>query len=139
MVGKTEIRRSLKTADLAEAKRRLSLEIIKVRAEFDLAATKSVRSPSASPAVAISEQRAWALAAKWFIDAERRAEALDAGAVNEERLVDFSYLTDLEDTNTPRLVAQKTAEFLEAEGLDFPPGSVSFTRVERHREREAAD
>ncbi|MDB5595488.1 MAG: integrase family protein, partial [Hyphomicrobiales bacterium] len=130
-IGKTEIKRSLKTADLAEAKRRLVLELVKVQAEFDEAQRRLQPASLADLVEDISEQEAWSLAAQWFVAAEKKQQILGAQSVDEERLVDFDHLKDFEDTSTLAFVHSETKRFLAERNLQYPPSSSAFRRVER--------
>lgn len=92
LLGKLEVRRSLKTSDPAEAKRRVRIERIKVEAEFDdarrkLVASRTAQQPGGGQAPELTEEQVWTLATRWFVQQEKR---------NAERAFDGSSEEDLE-------------------------------------------
>lgn len=78
IIGKGEIRRSLKTSDGVEAKRRVRIERIKVEAEFDDARAALERQRAAAGGataaqVILTEEQVWALATRWFVEQEKHS------------------------------------------------------------------
>ncbi len=78
VIGKGEIRRSLKTSDGAEAKRRVRIERIRVEAEFDDARATLERQRAAAGGataaqIALTEEQVWALATRWFVEQEKHS------------------------------------------------------------------
>jgi hemoglobin-like flavoprotein len=87
ILGKGEIRRSLRTSDALEAKRRVRIERIKVEAEFDEARrqpTGRTATAEKAPAIELSEEQIWRLATQWFIQAERRTSGVDLNDLSED-------------------------------------------------------
>lgn len=68
MVGRTEIRKSLKTSDYREAQQLARIERIKIDAKWEIARRRL--SPALVPQ--LSERELWQLAAQWFVDTEKR-------------------------------------------------------------------
>lgn len=78
IIGKGEIRRSLKTSDGTEAKRRVRIERIKVEAEFDDARAALERQRAAAGGataarISLTEEQVWALATRWFVEQEKHS------------------------------------------------------------------
>jgi integrase len=95
IIGKTEIRKSLKTSDGAEAKRRVRIERIKVEAEFDDARVTLERQRAAAGGataaqVTLTEEQVWALATRWFVEQERASVSRPAEIGNEEVIQNLS-------------------------------------------------
>jgi len=74
IVGKLEVRRSTKTSDPDEAKRRVRIERLKTEAEFDDARRRRIRSerPSSTSAVDQTDEQVWVLATRWFSQNEKQ-------------------------------------------------------------------
>jgi integrase len=94
IIGKLEIRRSLKTSDYAEAVRRGRIERIKVDAEFDdadIALTQSCPSGGgkAKP-VELTEEQVWRLATRWFVEQERTGASRRIEIGDEEAIQNLS-------------------------------------------------
>jgi hypothetical protein len=68
LVGKSEIRRSLRTGEFEEAKIRVRVERMKVDAEF--ARHRRLQKPPEQ--IELSDRDVWQLAAAWFVDRERK-------------------------------------------------------------------
>lgn len=88
IIGKTEIRRSLKTSDAAEAKRLVRIARIKVEAEFDDARHTFAQSPAGQAGkpkpIELTEEQVWALATRWFVEQEKRNAGRAVDAHDEE-------------------------------------------------------
>ncbi|WP_293812143.1 site-specific integrase [uncultured Bosea sp.] len=95
IIGKVEIRRSLKTSDGAEAKRRVRIERIRVEAEFDDARVALERQRAAAGGataayVTLTEEQVWALAARWFVEQERAGASRPVEIGDEEVIQNLS-------------------------------------------------
>lgn len=95
VIGKGEIRRSLKTSDGTEAKRRVRIERIKVEAEFDDARVALERQRAAAGGataaqVTLTEEQVWALATRWFVEQERAGVSRPVEIGDEEVIQNLS-------------------------------------------------
>lgn len=95
IIGKVEIRRSLKTSDGAEAKRRVRIERIKVEAEFDDARVALERQRGAAGGataaqVSLTEEQVWTLAIRWFVEQERAGVSRPVEIGDEEVIQNLS-------------------------------------------------
>jgi len=96
ILRKLEVRRTLGTADAAEAKRRVRIERIKVEAEFDDARVTLERQRAAAGGVTaaqvtLTEEQVWALATRWFVEQER------AGASRPVEIGDAEVIQNLSE------------------------------------------
>ncbi|WP_186417163.1 DUF6538 domain-containing protein [Bosea sp. CS1GBMeth4] len=108
IIGKGEIRRSLKTSDSAEAKRLVRIARIKVEAEFDgarhaLAQRLAGQAGKAKP-VELTEEQVWALATRWFVEQEKRnasrAVDLNDGDLIQARTEDLAFIEQWDEVST---------------------------------------
>nr|WP_132251315.1 site-specific integrase [Methylobacterium segetis] len=133
LIGKREVRRSLRTSDPVEAKRRLTLERLKTQAEFDEARRKSPSAIGGRPAALqneLNDADLWSLVTLWFVRSQKQDAVIGpAEAAAENRLEDFRALTDPDDTNTSGYVVSITRRFLTEQGLAYEVNSEAFRRL----------
>ncbi|KUM25969.1 hypothetical protein AU467_23530 [Mesorhizobium loti] len=123
-MGKVEIKKSLKTSDYREAQLRGRIERVKIDAEWETLRRQL------SPAVVseLSEREAWQLAARWFVDFEKRnAEKSDRWTSLEDAERELAALSTPENIATASY--QEAEHMLAKDGLRLVPGSHSWTRL----------
>lgn len=95
IIGVMEIRRSLKTPDAAEAKRRVRIERVKVEAAFDdarvvLERQRAVATGASPHRLSLTEEQVWALATRWFVEQERAGASTPFEIGDEEVIQNLS-------------------------------------------------
>lgn len=95
IIGKVEIRRSLKTSNATEAKRLVRTARIKVQAEFDdatmiLERQRAAASGVTAAQVTLTEEQVWALATRWFVEQERAGASRPVEIGDEEVIQNLS-------------------------------------------------
>jgi hypothetical protein len=135
IIGKTEIRRSLKTGEPAEAKRRLRTMTAEIQNEFDAARRRSTQRPEAAvqPAAdsgAPTDAQLRAIVREWFAERERNASELELSLPAwepEERLQvleqDAGMLADPSDPNVMATTQGVAIQLIRAHGLAVSAGS----------------
>lgn len=133
IVGKREIKRSLGTGDLHEARKALTVQRLKAQAELEAARRELERRVGQQPrrVTSLPEDQIWHLLCRWFVAREREAEGLTGQAVDvDQRLEEISYLADARDgTSTHASLYRQARKLLVAEGLDLDPTSPSFAKL----------
>jgi len=109
IIGKTEIRRSLRTSDPAEARSRLRFESAKIEGELDLARRARARS---EPRPELTDPELLHLVTDWFVRAEKASAAglpplttSERIEEAEEALADALHPTDVDDPAMAATVA----------------------------------
>ena len=124
MVGKTEIKKSLKTGDLREAKRLARFERVKLDAEWE-----SLRARLRSKRdYTLSEQEIWYLVSKWFVKQEKR-RSTDVYQSADDAQHDYAMATSFEYVAPAAYQAAKA--ILTEEGLEFDLSLDGSQRLER--------
>ncbi|HZH11148.1 MAG TPA: site-specific integrase [Microvirga sp.] len=130
IIGKLEIRRSLKTSDATEAKRRVRIERLKVEAEFDEARSKlgRPRVPSNNgQAVELTEEQVWMLATRWFVTAEKKnvtrhldAEEAEVHEADLHFIEDWDVVSQTVNTAVKELLSEAGIPDLAEHGVAAP-------------------
>ncbi|MBN9468972.1 MAG: site-specific integrase [Bosea sp.] len=126
IIGKGEIRRSLKTSDGTEAKRRVRIERIKVEAEFDDARAALERQRAAARGataaqLTLTEEQVWALATRWFVEQERAGVTRPVEIGDEEVIQNLSEdLAHVERFDEVSATVREEVDKLLAEAGLFP-------------------
>jgi integrase len=135
IIGKAEIRRSLKTGEPVEAKRRLRTMTAEIQNEFDVARRRSAQRPDAAvqPAAnsgAPTDAQLRAIVGEWFAEKERNASELELSLPAwepEGRLEvleqDVGALTDPSDPNVMATTQGVADQLIWARGLAVSAGS----------------
>ena len=136
IIGKREIKRSLKTADPSEAKRRIALERFKAHAELDEARRKLVTKQESTPELIstakLTDADLWSLMACWFVQQQKADENLGPVQVRSGDLDEaITRLTDPEDTNALAWVHSTTRKFLAGQHINLSPQSEPFRRLQQ--------
>lgn len=127
VIGKREIRVSLKTADLGTAKQRLNIERLKAQAMFDGAQRKIAASAKGSPQdTELTDAEALVLASQWLIQEEKKHAETLPSTDTEDILERLAIATDTEDYSW---VGREARKLLAAHNLDIPGGSPSYERL----------
>lgn len=121
-LGKREVLRSLKTKSSVEARRTVHAERARIEAEFTecrrrLAADRARTHPEPAASITLSEAEVWALAVKWFVNAEREAQGvvLDAEAL-QDRLEGQDHVENPELASP--YVESEVTKLLTSEGIN---------------------
>ncbi|UGY10181.1 site-specific integrase [Phyllobacterium pellucidum] len=124
LVGKTEIKKSLKTGDLREAKQLARFERVRLDAEWELlrARLRSKRD------YALSDQEIWYLVSKWFVKQEKR-NSIDISESVDDAHHEYAMATSFEYVAPAAYQAAKT--ILAEEGLEFDLSVEGSQRLER--------
>ena len=137
IVGKREIKRSLRTRDPKDAKRLLPLEMLKARAALDEARRKLANAdrppvaaePPTTLQASLGEDELWGLMSRWFVKTQQQDSALtnrdiDLRALDEE----LTYVLDWEHAEpSTRYAARK---LLSDQGISLSPSSPDFQRLQ---------
>jgi len=141
VIGKSEIRRSLKTSDPAEGRRRLRAVASEIQAEFDAARRRSAASATGTlQPVANSDvptpAKLRAIVREWFAGEERKAAEAELTVElhdPEDRLEALDYDAGvLADPADPRVMAgvQTTAkQLIQAHSLGVAEGSAAYHQL----------
>ena len=126
MVGKTEIKKSLKTGDLREAKLSARYERVRLDAEWELLRGRLRQGRDYS----LSDRELWYLVAKWFVEEEKKnTSSTDSYLSVDDAHYDYAMSTSPEYVAPSAYQAAKA--ILAAEGLEFDPASDDGKRLER--------
>jgi integrase len=130
VLGKGEIRRSLKTSDASEAKRLVRIERISVEADFD-DARRALAQNSTSPGVKsslpeLTTEQIWALTARWFIQKEKQHAGVPPLEVDYEYIENqahqLAFIESFEDASTS--VIREIDKILSEAGVSVDPSGV---------------
>ena len=137
IVGKREIKRSLRTRDQKDAKRLLPLEMLKARAALDEARRKlavAERPPAvaeASPALqaTVGEDELWGLMPRWFVRTQQHDGRLSAADIDQRALdEELTYVLDWDHAEPS--TRQAARKILDEQGINLSPASPDFRRLQ---------
>ncbi|MEK1888725.1 MAG: DUF6538 domain-containing protein [Phyllobacterium sp.] len=126
LVGKTEIKKSLKTGDLREAKLRARYERVRLDAEWELLRGRLRPKRDYS----LSDREIWYLVSNWFIEKERKSVS-SSGTYLEGDDAHYDYAMSISEENVAPAAYQAAKTILTEEGLEFDPSSDGSLRLER--------
>lgn len=137
-VGKTEIRKSLKTPDLNEAERLARIKRVELDAEWT-----ALRRKRSGPVEVLSKSELWYLTSKAFIRYEERNQRAELTPLSQDDAeYDLSMLMEWETGGAS--VGQEVERLLAENGIELKPGSkcwqelgrlVHAAMVEAHKRR----
>ncbi|MBB3147731.1 integrase [Phyllobacterium trifolii] len=126
MVGKTEIKKSLKTGDLREAKLRARYERVRLDAEWELLRGRLRLKRDYS----LSDREIWYLVSKWFVEEEKKnTSSTDTYPSVDDAHYDYAMSTSSE--HVAPAVYQTANAILVERGLEFDPSSDDGLRLQR--------
>lgn len=126
MVGKTEIKKSLKTSDLREAKVRARYERVRLDAEWELLRGRLRLKRDYS----LSDREIWYLVSKWFVEKEKKnTSSTDTYPSVDDAHYDYAMSTSSEYVAPAAFQAAKA--ILAEHGLEFDPSSDDGFRLQR--------
>jgi integrase len=129
-IGKTEVRRSLRTSDYQEAVERVRTERYKVAAEFKEAKRRLAQDAPTE----ISEQDLWYAASKLFIELEKEGQRQNlTDFPMEEALLELGWLSDPEQYATG--IYEHTTRALKLAGLPEPQRPSDRVALQRYVHR----
>lgn len=134
IVGKREIKRSLRTGDLAAARKLLTVERLKAQAEIEAARRQygAKQGGGLMKVRSLGDDDLWGLMSRWFVARERATATLSARDVDvEQRLQDLSYLADVGDgTSELASIHGATRKLLLSENIDLDATDPTFAKLE---------
>ncbi len=126
LVGKTEIKKSLKTGDLREAKLRARYERVRLDAEWALLRGRLRLKRDYS----LSDREIWYLVSKWFVEKEKKkTSSTDTYLSVDDAHYDYAMATSSE--YVAPATYQTAKAILTEQGLEFDPSSDGGLRLQR--------
>lgn len=137
VVGKREIKRSLRTRDQKDAKRLLPLEMLKARAALDEARRKlaiaerppHVAEPSPALQASLGEDELWGLMSRWFVRTQQQDGTLTAADI-DQRVLDEELTYVLDWDHAEPSTRQAARKLLDDQGINLSPTSPDFRRLQ---------
>ncbi|MHC1547267.1 DUF6538 domain-containing protein [Phyllobacterium sp. K27] len=126
LVGKIEIKKSLKTGDLKEAKLKARYERVALDAEWESLRAKLRLKRD----YRLSDREIHYLVSRWFVEEEKKnSHSTDSYLSSEDARYDYAMSTSSENVAPAAYQAAKT--ILAAQGLEFDPSSEDGNRLQR--------
>lgn len=113
-IGKREIIVSLKTGDIALARRRAAIESVTALAQIDDARRKLAEGKSKSQPGKLSKGECWEIAARWFLEIEKEDILPSRERLDESRRI----VSALNKSEEPTEIGHATNLWLAANGYD---------------------
>lgn len=134
IVGKREIKRSLRTGEHSAARKLLPVERLKAQAEIEAARRQLAVQQGIEPqrVRTLADDELWRLMSRWFVARERQAADLTARDVDvDQRLEEIGYLSDVGDgTSALASIHAATRKLLASENIDLDPTSPAFAKLQ---------